>query len=127
MAVLAVVGGLVLLVACVNVGGLVLARGASRERELAVRAALGASRGALVRPLLVETLLLFALGGLLGAALTGPAAAALHAFLPEFAIPLHLDVTPDWRVGALRRGRHPSDRPRLRPRPGRGRGPGGPG
>jgi predicted permease len=98
VAVLAAVGALVLLVACVNVGGLVLARGASRERDLAVRAALGASRGALVRPLLVETLLLFALGGLLGGALTGPAAAALHAFLPEFAIPLHLDVTPDWRV-----------------------------
>jgi predicted permease len=97
--VLGVVGALVLLVACVNVGGLVLARGATRERDLAVRAALGASAAALVRPLLTETLLLFALGGILGAALAWPSAAALHAFLPEFAIPLQLDVRPDLRVG----------------------------
>ncbi|HUG55065.1 MAG TPA: ABC transporter permease, partial [Vicinamibacteria bacterium] len=95
---LSVVGTLVLLVACVNVGGLVLARGAARERELAVRAALGASPAQLVRPLFAETLVLFALGGLAGLAMTRPAARALHAFLPEFPIPLHLDVSPDWRV-----------------------------
>ncbi len=97
--VLGVVGALVLLVACVNVGGLVLARGATRERDLALRVALGASRGDLVRPLLAETLVLFAFGGILGAALASPSAAALHAFLPEFAIPLELDVRPDLRVG----------------------------
>ena len=97
--VLGVVGALVLLVACVNVGGLVLARGATRERDLAVRATLGASRADLVRPLLSETLVLFAFGGVLGAALASPSAAALHAFLPELAIPLHIDVRPDLRVG----------------------------
>ena len=97
--VLGVVGVLVLLVACVNVGGLVLARGATRERDLAVRAALGASGAELVRPLLSETLVLFAVGGVLGAALASPSAAALHAFLPKFAVPLHLDVRPDLRVG----------------------------
>jgi predicted permease len=98
VAVLSAVGALVLLVACVNVAGLVLARGAAREREMAVRAALGASRRALLRPLLAEMMLLFGAGGLLGAAMAGPSARILHAFLPESRIPLHLDLNPDWRV-----------------------------
>jgi predicted permease len=101
MAVLAAVGTLVLLVATVNVAGLVLARGVARARDLAVRAALGASRADLVRPLLVETLLLFAAGGALGAALVRPSAALMQAFLPTFAIPLHLDVRLDLRVAAF--------------------------
>jgi predicted permease len=97
-ALLLVVAALVLLVACANVAGLVLARGATRSRELAVRASLGATRLALVRPLLSETLLLFAAGGLAGAAICGPSAGVLEAFLPEFPIPLRLDASPDWRV-----------------------------
>jgi predicted permease len=98
MGVLAVVGVLVLLVATVNVAGLMLARGLARRREMAVRTALGASRADLVRALAAETFVLFALGGALGAAMMRPAAAVLHAFLPEFAIPLHLEVSLDWRV-----------------------------
>ncbi len=98
VAVLLVVGALVLLVACVNVAMLVLARGAPRSREWAVRATLGATSRELLRPLLAELLLLFAAGGVLGVALAQPAARTLNAFLPEFPIPLQLEVSPDWRV-----------------------------
>lgn len=89
---------LVLLIACTNVANLLLARAASRQKEVAIRGALGASRAQLVRQLLVEGLILALAGGIGGVLISTWVAKGLVRFLPYDPANLSLSAVPDRRI-----------------------------
>ncbi|HJZ73698.1 MAG TPA: ABC transporter permease [Vicinamibacterales bacterium] len=90
--------GLVLLIGCTNLANLALARGVSREREVAIRASLGAGRGRLVRQFLTENMLLALLGGALGIVLGYGAMRWLQLLVPPFSFAREVQITMDARV-----------------------------
>ena len=92
--------GLLLLLACMNVANIVLARATVRQREMGLRAALGAGRTRLIRQTLTETLLLGLLGGLGGILVALWVSPGKISVIPGLSLPVNLDLSFDWRVFA---------------------------
>ncbi|MEQ1831489.1 MAG: ABC transporter permease [Candidatus Eisenbacteria bacterium] len=101
MALLLVITGLVLVIACVNLAGLLLARGRERRREIGVRLALGATRGRLIRMLVSESVVLGLTGGAAGLAIAYGGTRLLARFQPPLPVPVTIDLQPDVRVAVF--------------------------
>ncbi len=95
---LAALAGLVLLLACANLANLLLARGVSRQREMAIRLALGAGRGPLVRQVLMESVVLSLAGGAVAVLATIWSATEFQHFMPASNLPIWVSVSVDGRV-----------------------------
>ena len=98
LALLTVIATLVLVIACANIAGVLLARAAARRQEIAVRLAMGAGRARLVRQLLVETLMLFSLGGVAGLAMARALTSLLVSLLPALPFPVDVSLPLDIRA-----------------------------
>ncbi len=101
LTVMMAVVALVLLIACANVANLLLARAAARQREMAIRLAVGAGRGRLISQMVVETLVVSLMGGLLGLVVASWGVQLLLALMPQRALPLVVNVSPDVRLLAF--------------------------
>ncbi len=111
---LLILAGLVLLASCVTVANLMLARVIARQREFAIRLAIGAKSGRLIRQTLTEALVLVGAGSALGIVVARLGEAALASFFAEGNDKIILDLSLNRRSGAIRHRRLATDRPRVR-------------